>query len=477
MALKIRFRFWIAVMIFFTTFMNYVMRANLSMSLIAMTNLPPGRQGQCSENGYITTAEPTTEPPENETTTLATETTTEETVFHKFDYSQREHGQLLAAYGYGYVIFSPLGGFLSEYFGPWKVIFWSNFVSIILTFGCVGAAFIHWGALFFVRFLIGSLGGLVYPALQITISRWSPPNEKGKFLSCMMGNTLGTAMIFPLVGGISQALNWAWGFWLTGILVSVYLLGVIFILSDSPSKSKLIPEEEREYLLSVIPPPKNKLVAPYLKIFGSVAFWGLMFAHIANLYGLFVMVLSAPKFFKEYLNQDLKKSGFFSALPQLCRMFSAITLGIVVDAIEAKEWISVTVLRKSFIIVSHLIPGVAAICIMFCECSWVIALCLLVLMQTCNGAVVATTLHNPQDLAPNYAGTIFGIVSLVGGTTQFIVPAITGELLQNDPNAGLEKWRWVFIIAGCIYILGGFLFICFASGKRQSWNEPKESTA
>lgn len=35
-----------------------------------------------------------------------------------------------------------------------------------------------------------------------------------------------------------------------------------------------------------------------------------------------------------------------------------------------------------------------------------------------------TNLQNPQDLAPNYAGSIYGIINFVGITSGFITPLI-----------------------------------------------------
>lgn len=49
-----------------------------------------------------------------------------------------------------------------------------------------------------------------------------------------------------------------------------------------------------------------------------------------------------------------------------------------------------------------------------------------------NGAACITNLRNPQDLAPNFAGTIFGIISFIGGLTGFIVPALLGALISHN---------------------------------------------
>lgn len=41
-----------------------------------------------------------------------------------------------------------------------------------------------------------------------------------------------------------------------------------------------------------------------------------------------------------------------------------------------------------------------------------------------NGASTMTNLQNAQDLAPNYAGTVYGIINFVGATSGFITPLV-----------------------------------------------------
>ena len=52
-----------------------------------------------------------------------------------------------------------------------------------------------------------------------------------------------------------------------------------------------------------------------------------------------------------------------------------------------------------------------------------------------NGAATMTNLQNSQDLAPNYAGSLYGIINFVGTTSGFISPMIvahfTAEKVKN----------------------------------------------
>lgn len=48
-----------------------------------------------------------------------------------------------------------------------------------------------------------------------------------------------------------------------------------------------------------------------------------------------------------------------------------------------------------------------------------------------NGAATLTNLVNHQDLAPNYAGTLYGIANGIGNTAGFITPLVTAYFTQN----------------------------------------------
>lgn len=90
--------------------------------------------------------------------------------------------------------------------------------------------------------------GIVYPSLQCLISNWAPPAEKGRFVAALMGNTLGTALTFPLVGEIATRWGWKWSFHFTTFMVLVYCVIFWFVGSNDPKSHKWISEEEKEFI-------------------------------------------------------------------------------------------------------------------------------------------------------------------------------------------------------------------------------------
>ncbi|XP_032308018.1 sialin-like [Drosophila ananassae] len=86
-----------------------------------------------------------------------------------------------------------------------------------------------------------------------------------------------------------------------------------------------------------------------------------------------------------------------------------------------------------------------------------------------NGAATASNLANSQDLAPNYAGTLYGIINCIGTTPGIFSPLIVAAFTKEENT--IDQWHWVFIIGAAAYILPALFFWVFGSGKIQKWNE------
>ncbi|KAG5889318.1 hypothetical protein JTB14_019099 [Gonioctena quinquepunctata] len=471
---KIPVRFWIGLMVFLTTYINYTTRVNISISIISMTKGKAKNTPEC-----VLLEEKMTEvtPQFSNGTISSTAIAIKELPDYgpRYEWDQHIQGLILASYFYGYVVGSLPAGYISETLGPFKVIFWTHVVSAILNLLSVFGTWIHFSLLIVTRILLGLLAGLVYPALQVLIAKWAPPAEKGKFVAGLMGNTLATCITWPLLGTVTTASSWDWGFYVLSIQMAIFCLIFFFVASDSPDTHKFISEEERNFIKEAQGQSvtSKKAVPPYLSMMKSVPFWMLTILHFGNLYGLYLQLTSIPKFMAEVIGFNLKEAGGLSALPHLLRLFMGTAYGALGDYLKRRKIVSTKVLRKVFVIFSHIIPGILLGGIAFIGCNWVPIVALLTFSMAINGAAVLTNLQNPQDLAPNFAGSIFGIISFIGGTTGFIVPAVTGAMIQE--HNGTKEWGYSFILGGAVYIGSGVLFILFGSAEEQSWNRKADS--
>lgn len=84
-------------------------------------------------------------------------------------------------------------------------------------------------------------------------------------------------------------------------------------------------------------------------MFTSIPFWALACLHFGNLWGLYLLLTAGPKFMSEVLGFNLAHSGVLAALPYLARMLLGFFFGFVGDLIRRRNWMTVTMIRKSFV--------------------------------------------------------------------------------------------------------------------------------
>lgn len=65
---------------------------------------------------------------------------------------------------------------------------------------------------------------------------------------------------------------------------------------------------------------------------------------------------------------------------------------------------------------------------------------------------------NPQDLAPNHSGSVFGLMNTVGAIPGFLGVYLAGHILELT-----QSWSAVFSTAAAINTFGWFVFTIFGS--------------
>ncbi|XP_048520195.1 sialin [Dendroctonus ponderosae] len=395
-----------------------------------------------------------------EHTSNSTQTKPEDDTGTKYPWDQKTQGFILGAYFYGYLMGSLPGGAVAEWLGPYWTIMTATMFSAILNSICVWV-------------LVNS-----FINLRRLGSRLSS--------SAVSYRPLGAASRENEVCSLFNG-KYAWnlfnlGYWWCGFhvmsLQNIAFCVIFGLLTfDSPEQHKWITDEELEFIKKSQEGKvsKTKALPPYKSILTSFPFWTLCVLHFGNLWGLYVQITAVPKFMKEYVGFDIKNSGVLSSLPHLIRLFMGLGYGFLGDYLKKRNFKRIIIL-KCFIILSHIVPGILMGLLSIAECNAPVVVALLTLSMAINGAAVVTNLANPTDLSPNFAGTIFGIISFIGGVTGFIVPSITGQIITAFGNNG-KAWGSIFALGGLVYCGCGIFFIIFGTADTQPWNEKKEEKA
>ncbi|KAL3273989.1 hypothetical protein HHI36_015407 [Cryptolaemus montrouzieri] len=125
------------------------------------------------------------------------------------------------------------------------------------------------------------------------------------------------------------------------------------------------------------------------------------------------------------------------------------------------------------IVSAHIIPGITLFLYIVVGDNVAVSVALIIIVMAFNGASVVTSTGNPQDLAPNFAGTQIGIMNFFGSMPGFIIPAMVAEITKEKSE--LPEWIIIFGISGVLYIISGVVFILFGSVEIQPWNQKQDA--
>ena len=471
----------LTLMVFWGQIQNYMMRTNLSILIVEMVS------SNINSKSILTTKNQSNE---FETCKLqksrnldATGESIEITdSCSKMDWSPFMQGQVLASFSYGYVLTQIIGGRLAEKYGIRKIYGGSLFLTGVITFLLPMAARYDVSALIGLRVLQGIFEGVTFPSLHAMTARWIPPFSRNSFIArSYFGSTFGVIFTFPLCGTLVPSYGWECPFYVIGGITLVWFIAWCVFVYDTPDKHPRISKEERDYInneLRKVVNSEDTVNIPWKSIAKSVPFWGLMITDSANTWGMFTLLTNTPTYMKSVQGLDIKSNGLLSGLPFISRYIGAVTISPFADMIMKRGWLSTTNVRRLFNSIGLVIPCITLIMLAFAsnsslECNTTYVIALMCIGMYFNGAIAAGHFVSHVDLAPNFAGTLFGISNTFsGGVVGFLVPLVIGALLENEAINILTKWQIVFCLSSGMYFLGNLAYVLMISGDVQSWNYP-----
>lgn len=463
-------RFIFAAMGFFCFFNLYALRVNLSVALVSMVNVTYMKQLEAenalSQNATIRT----------DSVICHTGNTTETGVDGPFNWDSKQQGYLLAGFFYGYIITQLPGGMLAEKFGGKLVLLigiaWTSFWTILTPVIAEGTGF---AGLLTIRILEGVGEGVAFPAMHVMLSRWAPPLERGRMATFVYaGAQIGTVVAMPMSGVLCQAVNWQSVFYVFGAIGVAWCVMWIFLVYDRPSEHPRITPEERNYIETSQGPQRAKGVAlktPWLKIAISPSVYALMMGNFAHNWGNFFMLTVTPQFLSYILKFNIQSSGAVAGAPYLTMWFGMLLGGTLTDFILSRRLMSITLVRKLFVVLGFVVPAASLVGIGYINCEKWVAVLLLVITGFCLGLSWGGWGVNHMDIAPPFAGTLFGITNCISTIPGFVAPAIVGALTYR--NQTRAAWRSAFYITGAVLLFGTLVFLIFGTGKRQKWSYPE----
>lgn len=454
----------------------YGFKVNVSVAIVAMVNhtavkLSTSRQSGNASN--VITDIVADQCHRHDISSNATKITTED---GPFVWNEPLQGLILSSYFWGYMVSLLPGGRMAELLSAKWVMNGSVLLNVLASVLSPVAAQTHYSLFIVMRFLQGIGGGVTFPAMHVMIAKWAPPNERSVLASIVYaGTALGTVISILLTGILAANFEWVWIFYIEGALCLIWCTVWWIMIADSPEEqTKLISEEERNYIMQSLGQNRNehkRLSVPWNAVLRSKPFMAILIAHFCSNFGWYMLLIELPTFMNQILKFDMSSNAGLSSMPFLCMWIFTMVLSKVLAMMQDKKLISVTVSRKIGTLFSSVVPMICLIGVSYVGCNRTLAVTLMTIGVTCIGGMYSGFLSNHIDIAPNFAGTLVAITNCIATIPGFVVPIFVGKLTHG--NQTIEAWRIIFFTTVVLYIIEIIVYTVFGNGEEQSWNKSK----
>jgi MFS family permease len=367
-----------------------------------------------------------------------------------------------AAFRFGYALFQIPGGWLGDSIGPRKaltliVIWWSVFTSL------TAAAWNTWSMIVF-RFLFGVGEAGAFPTATRSLSRWMLPTERGYAQGVThAGSRLGAALTPPLVALIMTAYGWKLPFVLFGAMGVAWAVFWYIYYRDDPDEHRSVNSAERELIHSSIGSSKTKkrTAVPWRRILASPTLWVLSSMYFCYGWCLAVYLDWLPTYLNEHREMDLRRMGFFAALPLLAGTLGDFLGGWLSDRIGERTG-NLAFARRSVAITGFLAAAAGIIPATFAESAeaCVAWSCLAVFGIEFT---VGVSWAIPLDIGGDFAGSVSAVMNTFGNVGGTISTFLLGYLVKG------YGWNVPFLVAACMCIMAAVLFTRIDATRKIRW--------
>ena len=260
----------------------------------------------------------------------------------EFGFDKITMGVIFSAFVWAYALFQVPGGWVSDRFGPRKVL-----TTIVAYWSVMTAATaIATGATSFIvlRFLFGVGEGGAFPGATRAMQMWYPKHERG-FVQGIThsASRLGAAIAPPLVVLIITTLGWRSVFYICGAVGLVWSVLWYFAYRDLPEDHVLVNADELKYIRgtdaqgnAISVKTDKKPSVPWGTMLRSPNMWAIMCAYFTYVYCLWIFLSWLPSYLVEFRHFTLIKVGLFASLPLWAGVVGDTVGGLATDWLLAK---------------------------------------------------------------------------------------------------------------------------------------------
>jgi ACS family glucarate transporter-like MFS transporter len=380
----------------------------------------------------------------------------------EFSIPLKTMGWILSAFLLGYSLSQVPGGYLSDRYGPRRVLitaiaWWSILTAttalaprLFLT-GWVGVAW----SFAVVRFLIGIGEAPSAPAYTKIVANWMGSSRRGLGSSFnLLGIGLGGVLTPMLITFVMQRWGWRTAFYGCGLLGIAAVLAWYFLATDRPDQNQRVNQEELELIARGRPQRKqvsSESGVPWWRIFTNRSIIALVLGYFCQGFPIYFFHTWLFIYLVRVRGFSLAQGGFYGATPYLAIALASPLGGqfsdFAVRRFGKRLGRRVAVWVGMFSSAILLWEGAHA-------ANKVTAILLLATAAGCNMFASVTFWAACIDLGHEYSGSVAGLMNTFGNLGGFFSPVVTAYLASEFGwTAALTLASLVTVGSGCCWLV------------------------
>jgi ACS family D-galactonate transporter-like MFS transporter len=367
----------------------------------------------------------------------------------EFGLSATELGFVFSAFAYPYAAMQIAGGWLSDRFGPRRVL---ALLSIVWAAGTILTG-ISWGiaSLVVFRLLVGIGEGGAFPTATRALTYWMPVAERGFAQGIVHAFArLGGAATPPVVLALVAASGWRASFVALGGVSLLWTVLWLLVFRNTPVEHPAVGDTERDELAraTVSGLRSSSGRTPWRALVSRM--WLVTFVDFCYGWSLWMFLTWLPSYLSEARGFNLDSLAIMTMLPLSAGVAGDALGGFLSDAIYRRTG-NLRAARVG-IIVAGLLGAFAFIVPAARTASPQGAVYALAAAFFCLELTNAAIWALPIDIAGPYAGTAGGMMNTGFGIAGMISPVVFGMIIQRTGRYDLP-----FLISAGLLLLGAGL--------------------
>ncbi|CAG8475757.1 16582_t:CDS:2 [Acaulospora colombiana] len=200
---------------------------------------------------------------------------------------------------------------------------------------------------------------------------------------------------------------------------------------------------------------------PWRRILSRREVWAILIPQFCNSWGYYIMLNWLPTYYMDHFGIDITKLGYFAVLPYAIQGALGFIVGIIGDHMIYKMNFRVVIIRKSAQVIGSLSTASSLLMAVYLAKTPTQGIALITVGLGLNAFTVGGVSVSQLDIAPRYAGIIFGLGNMLATVPGILGVALTGWILDVTGR----QWNVIWTAASVMYFIGTSVYVAWMGDK------------